>query len=135
MPTFPYGSLKEILFVGLFVFEEVAELYCVLRGGEILCCDKGKIRVPSLRNRSECGILLAMSLFDYNGGKQMKKVITALWCVFGICILIFIGSVFLVKTDVALWRIFSFTMPLAGIAFWGAILLSVIEYIRSKKEK
>ena len=65
----------------------------------------------------------------------MKKAITVLWCVFGICILIFIASVFLAKSSVTTWRVFSIVMPIAGMAFWGAIILTVLEYIRSKKEK
>lgn len=65
----------------------------------------------------------------------MKKAITVLWCVFGICILIFIASVFFAKSSVATWRVFSIVMPIAGVTFWGAIALSAIEYIRSKKEK
>lgn len=65
----------------------------------------------------------------------MKKAITALWCVFGSCILILIGSVFLVKSTAAIWRLFSVVMPIAGMAFWGAILLTVLAYVRSKKEK
>ncbi|MBE5929634.1 MAG: hypothetical protein E7268_01065 [Lachnospiraceae bacterium] len=65
----------------------------------------------------------------------MKKTITVLWCVFGICILIFIASVFLAKSSVTTWRVFSIVMPIAGMAFWGAIVLTVLEYIRSKKEK
>ena len=65
----------------------------------------------------------------------MKKAITVLWCVFGICILIFIASVFLAKSSVTTWRVFSIVMPIAGMAFWGVIILTVLEYIRSKKEK
>ena len=65
----------------------------------------------------------------------MKKVITVLWCAFGICILIFIASVFLTKSDGGTWRVFSIVMPIAGMAFWGAILLTVLAYLRSKKEK
>jgi len=65
----------------------------------------------------------------------MKKAITVLWCMFGICILIFIGSVFLAKSSVATWRVFSIVMPIAGVTFWGAIILTALEYIRSKKEK
>lgn len=65
----------------------------------------------------------------------MKKAITVLWGIFAVSILIFIGWVFLTKSSVTTWRVFSVVMPLAGIGFWGAILLSMIEYIRSKKEK
>ena len=71
----------------------------------------------------------------FRGGKAMKKVITALWCIFGICILFFIALVFLAKSSATTWRVFSIVMPIAGMAFWGAIILTALEYIRSKKEK
>lgn len=65
----------------------------------------------------------------------MKKISKVLWCIFGVCILIFIASVFLAKSSGTTWRVFSIVMPLASITLWGAIVLTVLEYIRSKKEK
>ena len=65
----------------------------------------------------------------------MKKVIKVLWCIVGVCILIFIASVFLAKSSGTTWRVFSVVMPLAGITLWGVIILTTLEYIRSKKER
>jgi len=65
----------------------------------------------------------------------MKKVITVLWCIFGVCILIFVASVFLAQSSATTWRVFSIVMPIAGVVFFGAILLNVLEYVRSTKEK
>ena len=65
----------------------------------------------------------------------MKKAITVLWCVFGICILIFIASIFLADSSATTWLVFSVVMPLASIAFWGAIILMALKHNRSKKEK
>ena len=65
----------------------------------------------------------------------MKKVIKILWCIFGICILIFVASVFLAQSSATTWRVFSIVMPIAGVVFFGAILLNVLEYVRSTKEK
>ena len=65
----------------------------------------------------------------------MKKVIKILWCIFGICILIFVASVFLAQSSATTWRVFSIVMPIAGVVFLGAILLNVLEYVRSTKEK
>lgn len=62
----------------------------------------------------------------------MKKAIAVLWGIFAIAMIIFVISIFTTSTEVT-WRVFSITMPLAGIAFWGAIILSVIDFIRSRK--
>ncbi len=62
----------------------------------------------------------------------LKKAITVLWGIFAIAIIIFIISIFTMSTETT-WRVFSITMPLAGIAFWGAVILLVIDFIRSKK--
>ncbi len=63
----------------------------------------------------------------------MKKAITVLWCAFGISILIFVASAFLAQSSATTWRVFSIVMPIAGVVFLGAILLNVLEYVRSKR--
>lgn len=65
----------------------------------------------------------------------MKKAIKALWCTFDISVLIFVASVFLLKSTEATWRVFSITMPVAGISLWGAIILTTLDYVRWNKEK
>ncbi len=65
----------------------------------------------------------------------MKKIIKVLWSVFGVCIVIFIASVFLAKSSGTTWRVFSFVMPIASITLCGAIILTVLEHIRSNKKK
>lgn len=64
----------------------------------------------------------------------MKNVIKVLWSVFGICIVIFVASVFLAESSATTWRVFSIVMPLASITFWGAIILTLLEHNRLKKE-
>ena len=64
----------------------------------------------------------------------MKKVIIALWVVFVLAILIFVISVFTASTQ-TIWTVFSVAMPLVAVFFWGAIILTVIDCIRSKKDK
>ncbi len=63
----------------------------------------------------------------------MKKAISVLWTIFIVCIVVFIISVFVAGSDAGIWRVFSIAMPIAGIAFWGAIILKVVEYLRSRK--
>ncbi len=63
----------------------------------------------------------------------MKKAISVLWTIFIVCIVVFIISVFVVGSDAGIWRVFSIVMPVAGVAFWGAIILSVVDYLRSRK--
>ncbi len=63
----------------------------------------------------------------------MKKVITVLWTIFIICIIVFIISFFVVESTAGMWRVFSIVMPLAGISFWGAIVLWALDDCRSRK--
>lgn len=63
----------------------------------------------------------------------MSKAIKDLWILAGLGVLCFVIALFLVDSDEMLWRIFSITMPVVGIGFWGAVILSVIEYFNSKK--
>ncbi len=64
----------------------------------------------------------------------MKRIIKILWGIVITAILLFILIVFTVDIDVVIWRAFSITMPLIGIGFWGAVILMVIDFIRSKKQ-
>lgn len=63
----------------------------------------------------------------------MKKAISILWKIFAVCIVVFIISIFVVGSDAGIWRVFSIVMPLAGLSMWGAIILTVIDYLRSRK--
>jgi len=63
----------------------------------------------------------------------MKKAIKILWGIFAIGILIFILFVIFAAGDGTRWRAFSIIMPIVGLAFWGAVILSVIDYVRSQK--
>lgn len=63
----------------------------------------------------------------------MKKAISILWTIFIVCIVIFIVSIFAAESDAGIWRVFSIVMPIAGVSFWGAIILLVLDYIRSRK--
>ena len=64
----------------------------------------------------------------------MKKAISIFWTIFLACIVIFIISVFVAGSDAGIWRVFSIVMPIAGISMWGAIILTVIDYLRSGKK-
>lgn len=64
----------------------------------------------------------------------MKKAISILWAIFIVCIVVFILSVFMAESDAGIWRVFSIAMPIAGVSLWGAIILMVVEYWRSRKE-
>lgn len=63
----------------------------------------------------------------------MKKAISVLWAIFIACIVVFIISVFVAESDAGIWRVFSIVMPLAGISFWGAIVLWALDDWRSRK--
>ncbi len=65
----------------------------------------------------------------------MKRLINILWSIVGIGILIFAIVVFVVDRDEMIWRMFSIIMPLVGISFWGAIVLSVIQFVRERNKK
>lgn len=64
----------------------------------------------------------------------MKKAISVLWTIFIVCIVVFISSVFVAESDAGIWRVFSIVMPLAGISFWGAIVLWALNDWHSKKK-
>jgi len=64
----------------------------------------------------------------------MKKAISILWTIFIVCIVIFIVSIFVAGSDGGIWRVFSIVMPIASVSFWGAIILMVLDYIRTKKD-
>jgi len=64
----------------------------------------------------------------------MKKAISVLWTIFIVCIVVFIISVFVSESDAGIWRVFSIVMPLAGISFWGAIVLWALDRWKSKKK-
>ncbi len=63
----------------------------------------------------------------------MKKAISVLWTIFIICIIVFSISFFVVESTAGMWRVFSITMPIAGISFWGAIVLWALDDWRSRK--
>ena len=64
----------------------------------------------------------------------MKVAIICSWGVFVVSILAFVISVFTASTQTT-WMVFSITMPLIGISFWVAVILSIIQVIRSKKDE
>ncbi len=64
----------------------------------------------------------------------MKVAIICSWGVFVVSILAFVISVFTASTQTT-WTVFSITMPLIGISFWVAVILSIIQVIRSKKDE
>ena len=64
----------------------------------------------------------------------MKKAISVLWTIFIICIIVFIISFLGVESTAGMWRVFSIVMPLAGISFWGAIVLWALDLWKSKKK-
>lgn len=64
----------------------------------------------------------------------MKVAIISSWTVFIISILVFIISIFMASTQTT-WTVFSVTMPLIGISFWVAVILSIIQLVRSNKDK
>ena len=64
----------------------------------------------------------------------MKVAIISSWTVFIISILLFIISIFMASTQTT-WTVFSVTMPLIGISFWVAVILSIIQLVRSNKDK
>lgn len=64
----------------------------------------------------------------------MKVAIISSWTVFIISILVFIISIFTASTQTT-WTIFSITMPLVGISFPMAVILSIIQLMKSNKDK
>ena len=64
----------------------------------------------------------------------MKVAIFSSWGVLLISILAFVISIFMASTQTT-WTVFSITMPLIGISFWVAVILSIIQLVRSNKDK
>ncbi len=64
----------------------------------------------------------------------MKKAITVLWTIFILCMVVFVVSFFVVESTVGMWRVFAIVMPIIGISFWGAIVLSALEHWKSRKK-
>ncbi len=64
----------------------------------------------------------------------MKVAIICSWGVFLISILAFVISIFTASTQTT-WTVFSITMPLIGVSFWVAVILSIIQLVRSNKDK
>lgn len=63
----------------------------------------------------------------------MKIAIVISWAVFLLSIVVFAVSIFTASTQTT-WSVFSVTMPLAAISFWVALILSIIEIVRSMKK-
>ena len=66
----------------------------------------------------------------------MKIAIVISWAVFVLSIVVFAVSIFTASTQTTqtTWSVFSVTMPLAAISFWVALILSIIEIVRSMKK-
>ncbi len=64
----------------------------------------------------------------------MKVAIISSWGVFVVSILAFIISIFTASTQTT-WTVFSITMPLIGISFWVAVILTIIQLVKSKKDE
>ena len=64
----------------------------------------------------------------------MKVAIICSWGVFLISILAFVISIFTASTQTT-WTVFSITMPLIGVSFWVAVILSIIQLVWSNKDK
>ncbi len=64
---------------------------------------------------------------------KLKKVISILTAVVIIGIAVFVVGLIFADSDSTRWRIFSVVIPIVGISFWGAVILSVIDYLNSKK--
>lgn len=64
----------------------------------------------------------------------MKMAIICSWGLFVISILAFVISIFTASTQTT-WTVFSITMPLIGVSFGVAVILSIIHLVRSNKDK
>lgn len=64
---------------------------------------------------------------------KLKKTANVLTAIMIIGIAVFVLGVIFADTDGARRRIFSVAMPVAGVSFCGAILLSVIDSMNHKK--
>ena len=65
---------------------------------------------------------------------SMRRIIHILWGIIVAAILLFVLIVFTTSSDALIWRAFSILMPLIGLSFWGIVMLTVIDFIRSKKQ-
>jgi hypothetical protein len=64
--------------------------------------------------------------------EKLKRIFLA---VLLLSIFVFVFTLFTVSSDETIWRVFSVTMPLIAISFWGAVIVSVIGISRSKKSE
>ena len=64
---------------------------------------------------------------------KLKKIANILTVIMIIAIAVFVLGVIFADTDGTRWRIFSVAMPIVGVSFCGAILLSAIDSINAKK--
>ena len=64
--------------------------------------------------------------------EKLKRIFLA---VLLLSIFVFVFTLFTVSGDETIWRVFSVTMPLIAISFWGAVIVSVIGISRSKKSE
>ena len=64
----------------------------------------------------------------------MKTAIIIFWSVFVLSILGFAITVFTASTQTT-WTVFSVAMPLAAISFWVAVILSIIQVVKTNKDK
>lgn len=65
----------------------------------------------------------------------MKKAIYISWTIFLLAILMFVISVFTSDSDGTTWRMFSIIMPIAGISFWVAIILTIVHVLKNYLNK
>lgn len=64
----------------------------------------------------------------------MKKAIIICFAIFLLAILIFVITIFSPVTDTARWRMFSITMPIAGISFCSGAILGLIYLVRTSEK-
>lgn len=63
----------------------------------------------------------------------MKKAMIILWVIFAAALLVFGVTVFTASSAVT-WRVFSVAMPVAGLSFLGAVILTIVNSFRSEKK-
>lgn len=64
----------------------------------------------------------------------MKKAILVLWGLVAIAFLMFIISIFTMRTQTT-WQVFSIVAICSGIAFGGTIILLVVDFVRKKRDE
>lgn len=62
----------------------------------------------------------------------LKKASNILFLIAIIAFAVFIFCVIFIKSDADTWRAFAVCMPIAGICFWGGVILRIVDYIRKK---